>query len=83
MPYLKGKPILLTNNKPLNQWGRVLHDQELVRAIIDRTLHHGDYLKLAGPSFRLKGRKLDLDLNSIDKTTATASTKSEKKSLSD
>ena len=59
--YLKGKPILFTTNKSLNQWGRVLHDPELARAIIDRTLHYGEYLKLSGPSFRLKGRKLDLD----------------------
>lgn len=59
--YLKGKPILFTTNKSLNQWGRVLHDSELARAIIDRTLHYGEYLKLSGPSFRLKGRKLDLD----------------------
>ena len=62
--YLKGKPILFTTNKSLNQWGRVLHDSELARAIIDRTLHYGEYLKLSGPSFRLKGRKLDLDLAS-------------------
>ena len=60
-PYLKGKPILFTTNKPLNQWGRVLHDEELARAIIDRTLHYGEYLKLSGPSFRLKGRKINLD----------------------
>lgn len=59
--YLKGKPILFTTNKSLNQWGRVLHDPELARAIIDRTLHYGEYLKLSGSSFRLKGRKLDLD----------------------
>ncbi len=60
--YHQGKPTLFTTNKPLAQWGRVLHDEELARAIIDRTLHHGDYLKLSGPSYRLKGRKLDLDL---------------------
>ena len=59
--YLKRKPILFTTNKPLNQWGRVLHDDELARAILDRTLHHGEYLKLSGPSFRLKGRKIELD----------------------
>ena len=59
--YLKRKPMLFTTNKPLHHWGRVLHDEELARAIIDRTLHHGEYLKLAGPSFRLKGRKIQLD----------------------
>ncbi len=56
--YLKGKPILFTTNKPLKQWGRVLYDEELARAIIDRTLHHGEYLKLSGPSYRLKGENL-------------------------
>lgn len=58
--YHSGKPILFTTNKPLAQWGRVLHDEELAAAIIDRTLHHGEYLKLSGPSYRLKGRKFDL-----------------------
>ncbi len=42
--YLKGKPILFTTNKPLKHWGRVLHDEELARAIIDRTLHYGELL---------------------------------------
>jgi DNA replication protein DnaC len=59
--YLKGKPILFTTNKPLKHWGRVLHDEELARAIIDRTLHHGEYLKLNGASYRLKDRNFELD----------------------
>ncbi|UJB73178.1 IS21-like element helper ATPase IstB (plasmid) [Acaryochloris sp. 'Moss Beach'] len=78
--YLKGKPILFTTNKPLKHWGRVLHDEELARAIIDRTLHHGEYMKLTGASYRLKGRKIDLDLPAIsERPTATkgGDTKSE------
>lgn len=59
--YLKGKPILFTTNKPLKHWGRVLHDEELARAIIDRTLHHGEYLKLNGASYRLKDRTFEFD----------------------
>lgn len=59
--YLKSRPILFTTNKPLKQWGRVLHDEDLARAILDRTLHHGEHLKLSGASYRLKGRKVDLD----------------------
>lgn len=59
--YLKGRPILFTTNKPLKMWGRVLHDDELARAIIDRTLHYGEYLKLEGDSYRLKDRNIDLD----------------------
>ncbi len=59
--YQQGKPILFTTNKPLRQWGRVLHDEELARAIIDRTLHYGEYLKLSGASYRLKGAKFDFE----------------------
>ncbi|MEN9871562.1 MAG: hypothetical protein RLZZ171_2554 [Cyanobacteriota bacterium] len=59
--YQQGKPILFTTNKPLRQWGRVLHDEELARAVIDRTLHYGEYLKLSGASYRLKGAKFDFE----------------------
>ena len=64
--YLKGKPLLFTTNKPLQLWGRVLHDDDLARAIIDRTLHHGEHMKLSGSSFRLKGRQLDLDNSKLN-----------------
>lgn len=70
--YHQGKPILFTTNKPLSQWGRVLHDEELAKAIIDRTLHHGEYLKLSGPSYRLKGRKFNLDASSSPEENPTA-----------
>jgi DNA replication protein DnaC len=59
--YHQGKPCLFTTNKPLKLWGRVLHDEELAKAIIDRTLHYGEYIKFSGASYRLKGRKFDLD----------------------
>ena len=74
--YLKGKPILFTTNKPLHHWGRVLHDEELARAIIDRTLHHGEYLKLSGPSFRLKGRKIELEPPPIQPLISNSSSSS-------
>ena len=80
--YLKGKPILFTTNKPLNQWGRVLHDEELAKAILDRTLHYGEYLKLSGPSFRLKGRQLDWETTApkLTPSSPNSSTKSARKS---
>ncbi len=59
--YQKSKPILFTTNKALKQWGRVLHDEELAHAILDRTLHYGEHIKLIGPSYRLRGRKLEWD----------------------
>lgn len=64
--YLHKKPILFTTNKPLRQWGRVLHDEELATAILDRTLHYGEHLKLTGSSYRLKGRPLNAELTTTN-----------------
>lgn len=50
--YLKGKPIIFTTNKPLTDWGNVLHDADLAAAILDRVLHHGRLIILDGPSVR-------------------------------
>ena len=50
--YLKRKPILFTTNKPLTEWGRVLHDPDLAEAILDRVLHNGRLIVLDGPSVR-------------------------------
>jgi len=62
--YQKGKPILFTTNKSLKQWGRVLHDEELARAILDRTLHYGEHIRLNGQSYRLRGRRNGMSLPS-------------------
>ena len=50
--YLKRKPVLFTTNKPLTEWGRVLHDPDLAAAILDRVLHNGRLIILDGPSVR-------------------------------
>ncbi len=48
------RPILVTTNKPLSEWGRVLHDPDLAEAIADRILERGRYLTLDGPSGRTR-----------------------------
>ena len=50
--YLHQKPIIFTTNKPLTQWGQVLHDPDLAEAILDRVLHNGRLIILDGPSVR-------------------------------
>lgn len=51
--YLRGnRPILLTTNKDPQDWGQVLHDPDLSAAILDRLLHRGEVLKMAGKSYR-------------------------------
>jgi DNA replication protein DnaC len=52
--YLHKKPMVFTTNKPLNQWGRVLHDPDLAEAITDRVLERGRFIELRGPSYRTR-----------------------------
>lgn len=46
------RPMIFTTNKALKAWGRVLHDEDLAQAIIDRVLERGRLLRLDGPSVR-------------------------------
>ncbi len=55
--YLHKKPMLFTTNKPLNQWGHVLHDPDLAEAITDRVLERGRLIQLRGPSYRTRHLK--------------------------
>jgi DNA replication protein DnaC len=55
--YLHKKPMLFTTNKPLTQWGQVLHDPDLAEAITDRVLERGRFLQLRGASYRTRHLK--------------------------
>jgi DNA replication protein DnaC len=52
--YLHRKPMLFTTNKPLDDWGTVLHDPDLAEAITDRILERGRLIELRGPSYRTR-----------------------------
>jgi hypothetical protein len=51
--------IIFTANKSLDASGRVLHDEDLAAAIVDRVLERGRLLKLNGPSMRTRHPGLD------------------------
>jgi DNA replication protein DnaC len=53
------RSMIFTTNKALSAWGRVLHDDDLAHAIIDRVLERGRWLTLDGPSMRTKHLGLD------------------------
>jgi DNA replication protein DnaC len=48
--------IIITSNKSLKEWGRVLGDTALASALVDRLMHHGDVYYLKGESYRLRGK---------------------------
>ena len=51
--------MIFTTNKSLKAWRRVLHDDDLAQAILDRVLERGRLLRLDGPSVRTLHVKLD------------------------
>ena len=53
------RSMVFTTNKPVTSWGRVLHDEDLAHAIVDRVLERGRILTLDGPSHRTKHLGLD------------------------
>src|ERR1700757_1810013 len=57
--HLKKRPMIFTTNKPLSEWGKVLHDEDLAAAILDRVLEHGRFIRLDGPSGRTRHLKLE------------------------
>jgi DNA replication protein DnaC len=46
--------ILLTSNRPVEDWGKLLGDTAAVTAMLDRLLHHGHILKCGPRSWRTK-----------------------------
>jgi len=52
--HLRKRPMVFTTNKPMNEWGRVLHDSDLAAAILDRILERGRWITLDGPSGRTR-----------------------------
>jgi len=45
---------LLTSNRPVDDWGKLLGDAAAVSAMLDRLLHHGHLLKCGPRSWRTK-----------------------------
>ena len=57
--HLRKRPMLFTTNKPLSEWGKVLHDEDLAAAILDRVLERGRFIHLDGPSGRTRHLNLE------------------------
>jgi DNA replication protein DnaC len=59
---------MMTSNRPLEDWGKLLGDVPSATAILDRFLHHAEIVTITGKSFRLRNQtaaaKDDADKNS-------------------
>jgi len=47
---------IMTSNRPLEDWGKLIGDVPSATAILDRFLHHAEVITITGRSYRLKDR---------------------------
>jgi DNA replication protein DnaC len=49
------KSTMMTSNRPLEDWGKLIGDVPAATAILDRFLHRAELIKITGKSYRLRG----------------------------
>lgn len=47
---------IMTSNRPLEDWGKLIGDVPSATAILDRFLHHAEIVSMNGKSYRLRNR---------------------------
>ena len=47
---------MMTSNRPIEDWGKLIGDVPAATAILDRFLHHAEIINITGKSYRLKDR---------------------------
>jgi len=50
----ENRSTLMTSNRPVEDWGKLLNDVPTATAILDRFLHHAEVIQITGRSYRLK-----------------------------
>ena len=50
----ENRSTIMTSNRPIQDWGKLLGDVPAASAILDRFLHHAQTIAIAGRSYRLK-----------------------------
>jgi IstB-like ATP binding protein len=45
---------IMTSNRPLEDWGKLIGDVPSATAILDRFLHHAEIIRITGRSYRLR-----------------------------
>jgi hypothetical protein len=52
---------IITTNKSPSEWSKMLDDEVLATALLDRLLYHCDIINLSGKSYRMENRKTFFD----------------------
>jgi DNA replication protein DnaC len=75
----ENRSTIMTSNRPLEEWGKLLGDVPTAGAILDRFLHHAQVIAITGKSYRVKdaaassaeGKKPSRKTESNEPSTAT------------
>ena len=57
----ESRSTLMTSNRPISDWGKLIGDVPTAGAILDRFLQHARIIEFKGKSYRLKGNETALD----------------------
>ena len=68
---------IMTSNRPLEDWGKLIGDVPSATAILDRFLHHAEVLSFSGKSYRLRKQREASDPPDEPAKAANAPTGSE------
>ena len=52
----ENRSTMMTSNRPLEDWGKLIGDVPAAGAILDRFLHHAQVIAITGKSYRLKNQ---------------------------
>lgn len=52
----ENRSTMMTSNRPIDEWGKLLCDVPAASAILDRLLHHAEIIPISGRSYRLGQR---------------------------
>jgi DNA replication protein DnaC len=50
----ENRSTMMTSNRPIEEWGKLLSDVPAAGAILDRLLHHAEIIPINGRSYRLQ-----------------------------
>lgn len=73
---------MMTSNRPLEDWGKLIGDVPSATAILDRFLHHAELLSFAGKSYRLRGQAVAISDETAKGTKAPTGSEAKRRAKS-
>lgn len=66
---------MMTSNRPLEDWGKLIGDVPSAGAILDRFLSNAEVIEITGESYRMRGPKADSSSSGSSKKSKTGQTR--------